>query len=181
MVGLTGSGKDGEFNGAFTLSPEVYGDISDMIPDGSEPATIDELVAERELTSFDKPPPNLDFIFHNKVPKSGSSTMKHILQFLSKKNGFVLDHVRIVKIGWTDSQRLIQHVKKFRKFHPGYPLVLLKQHTYVNFTNYGYVQPSYINVVRHPVSSYYPHYPACAMNDLGDTTTVKAIMSFFSL
>lgn len=28
--------------------------------------------------------PNPDFIFHNKVPKSGSSTMKHILKFLSK-------------------------------------------------------------------------------------------------
>ena len=28
--------------------------------------------------------PNPDFIFHNKVPKSGSSTMKHIMKFLSK-------------------------------------------------------------------------------------------------
>ena len=33
--------------------------------------------------------PNPDFIFHNKVPKSGSSTMKHILKFLAKQGLFI--------------------------------------------------------------------------------------------
>ena len=60
------------------------------------------------------PEANLDFIFHNKVPKSGSSTMKHILNYLSKRNKFALDHVRIVKFGYEDNLRLAHHIPKFR-------------------------------------------------------------------
>ncbi len=42
----------------------------------------------------DVPPPNPNFLFHNKLPKSGSTTMKWLLVELSKKNGFKLDHQR---------------------------------------------------------------------------------------
>ena len=38
-------------------------------------------------------PPNIGFIFHNKLPKSGSSTMNQILTVLSEWNNF--KHVKI--------------------------------------------------------------------------------------
>lgn len=62
----------------------------------------------------DAPPQSVDFIFHNKLPKSGSSTMKHILEVLSKPNGFTLDHVRISKVDYNQDERLIAHIAKFR-------------------------------------------------------------------
>ena len=67
-----------------------------------------------KLSKDGSPEANLDFIFHNKVPKSGSSTMKHILNYLSKRNKFALDHVRIVKFGYEDNLRLAHHIPKFR-------------------------------------------------------------------
>jgi len=157
-----GSGQQGDYEGAFTLSPEVYGDEDDYIAnyEDAKPSTTDELLAERDVLygKDGSPEANLDFIFHNKVPKSGSSTMKHILNYLSKRNKFALDHVRIVKFGYEDNLRLAHHIPKFRKQHPGLPYVLLKHHTFVNFTRYGMKQPTYINVVRHPVSQFASFY-----------------------
>jgi len=124
------------------------------------------LIVERhsraELLAMLPPPdtrPNsLTFLFHNKLPKSGSSTMKHILQVLSKKNRFALDHVRIKKLDYDEDRRLLAHIEKFRNFHPGLPMVLLKHHTFVNFTQFGWSQPTYINVIRHPVSQFASFY-----------------------
>mgnify|MGYP000685136236 CR=1 FL=1 len=39
-------------------------------------------------------PKNPRFVFHNKIPKAGSTTMKWLLVALSKRNGFTLDHAR---------------------------------------------------------------------------------------
>lgn len=47
---------------------------------------------------------------------------------------------------------------KYRHYHPNLPLVLLKHHTYVNFTNLGEKPPTYINVVRHPVNQFSSFY-----------------------
>lgn len=122
-------------------------------------ASIDDLMKERSVVRpAGMAPLNLDFVFHNKVPKSGSSTMKHILQALSRRNSFELDHVRIIKFDSRDNDELVTHIKKFRKYHPDYPLVLLKHHTYVNFTKLNYIQPTYINVVRHPVGQFASFY-----------------------
>ena len=46
--------------------PEIMSDRAEFMPNG-------------------KAPPNPNFIFHNKVPKSGSSTMKHIFKPMFKK------------------------------------------------------------------------------------------------
>ena len=104
------------------------------------------------------PPRTLDFIFHNKIPKAGSSSMKHLLKVLAPLNNFALDHVRIVKFDHVHHKRLIGHLKNFEKHHPAKPHVLLKHHTFLNFTNFGFRQPTYINVVRDPVSQFASFY-----------------------
>ena len=104
------------------------------------------------------PPLTTDFIFHNKIPKAGSSTMKHLLKTLAPINNFALDHVRIIKFDHEHHTRLIGHLKNFEKYHPGLPHVLLKHHTFVNFTDFGFHQPTYINVVRNPVSQFASYY-----------------------
>ena len=45
-----------------------------------------------QLPPMDAPPINTKFLFHNKLPKSGSTTMKWLLVELQKKNNFKLDH-----------------------------------------------------------------------------------------
>ena len=79
-------------------------------------------------------------------------------QYLSKKNQFALDHVRISKVDYDQDQRLVAHIGKFRRYHPNLPMVLLKHHTYVNFTRFGIAPPTYVNVVRHPVSQFSSFY-----------------------
>ena len=37
-------------------------------------------------------PPNPTFVFHNKLPKSGSTTMKYIADYLQDKNNFKMDY-----------------------------------------------------------------------------------------
>lgn len=55
-------------------------------------STVDEL---RPLVQpLGSPPKNPKFIFHNKIPKAGSTTMKWLLVALANKNKFHLDHVR---------------------------------------------------------------------------------------
>jgi len=65
--------------------------------------------------------------------------MKHILTALSEPNKFTLDHVRIIKFDYVDNEQLYDHVVKYRESNPG-PYVLLKHHTFVNFTKYNYPQ-----------------------------------------
>ena len=100
------------------------------------------------------PPRSIDFIFHNKIPKSGSSTMKHLLKVLAPENNFGLDHVRVIASDWHQHSLLMKHVKKYQKKHPGLPHVMLKHHTFLNFSNFGFAQPTYINVVRNPVAQF---------------------------
>ena len=56
-------------------------------------------VSSRSLTANLQPEsvavlPNPRFIFHNKIPKAGSTTMSNILQALEDRNGFDMLHFR---------------------------------------------------------------------------------------
>ena len=57
-----------------------------------ESATTEEL--KSLMKPLGSPPPNPKFVFHNKIPKAGSTTMKWLLVALARKNGFRLDHAR---------------------------------------------------------------------------------------
>ena len=69
-----------------------------------------------------------------------------------------MDHLRIKKVEYNADKRLISHLEKFKKYHPGKRIVLLKHHTYVNFTLFDNDQPTFINVVRHPVGQFASFY-----------------------
>ena len=74
--------------GSFQLKKEEKSSGNSKIPEiveKNECLKISEILEERKkFMPNGAEIPNPDFIFHNKVPKSGSSTMKHILKFLSK-------------------------------------------------------------------------------------------------
>jgi len=115
------------------------------------------------LPALNSPPPSSQFIFHNKLPKSGSTTMKYIISTLQKANDFHMDYQSpcINKAtcatdpadGIGAESTLANHVKVEREQHPG-KFILLKHQYWLNFTEHDMEQPTYINVVRDPVTRF---------------------------
>jgi len=115
------------------------------------------------LPALNSPPPSSQFVFHNKLPKSGSTTMKYIISSLQKANDFHMDYQSpcINKAtcatdpadGIGAESTLANHVKAERDQHPG-KFILLKHQYWLNFTEHGMEQPTYINVVRDPVTRF---------------------------
>lgn len=108
--------------------------------------------------NFNRAIPNTGFVFHNKLPKSGSSTMNNLLRLLSQKNGFKFVKVEPAQIP-NDRFDLEKPLVKFVEETKTEPFFLLKHHFNFNFTRHGLRQPTYVNVVRDPtdwfVSQYY--------------------------
>ncbi|CBY36765.1 unnamed protein product, partial [Oikopleura dioica] len=134
----------GEEEGSGTDRIDILESIDEMYSESEE-------VSEKEYTESEEVLEEKDpihfamedkkFIFHNKLPKSGSSTMKYILKVLSDKNDFFFDHYRVKQCDIDNNQRLVNHAAKLRRQHPEKKIVLLKHHTWVNFTHRGYPQP----------------------------------------
>ena len=119
-------------------------------------------------SKFKSHPENPRFVFHNKIPKAGSTTMKWLLVALSKRNGFVLDHLKPCVNRETCSERdggkhldgpdgeqaLVKYIPKSRKSSGSQNYLLLKHHHWLNFSQFGLEAPTYINVARDPVTRY---------------------------
>lgn len=119
----------------------------------------DELITAL-LPPMDTPPVNRNFIFNNKMPKCGGTSLKYILYVLSEDNKFHLEYQApcITECGdeedGTDGRvELTNHIKKIKTEKPG-NVFLLKHHHWLNFTEWGMENPTYINVVRDPVSRF---------------------------
>jgi len=94
--------------------------------------------------------PNEDFIFHNKFPKCGSTTLNYILLNLARKNKFNYEKINAGNIANTIAQDapVIQFVQNNLK--P--PYLLLKHNFFVNFTSESEEhRPTYINIIRDPL------------------------------
>lgn len=105
---------------------------------------------------------NKNFIFHNKLPKCGSTTLLAIVRILSEKNGFTLlsnnDNNEILgKLQKTDELELS---KLFKSSNPekAKKTFLIRHHFPFNFEKYGFENPTYINVIREPSSWFQSHY-----------------------
>ena len=102
-----------------------------------------------DLPPLDNPPISRQFIFHNKMPKSGSTTMKHLLTILAKQNDFSLDHQRLCIDVETcegnddDGANGIKMIQKYindtRNENDG-KYLLLKHHHWLNMTQIGLEQ-----------------------------------------
>ena len=100
--------------------------------------------------------PNEMFIFHNKVPKSGSTTFLDIVAPLAKRNDFDLVHMLpcfdendpsmrqdqtyngTCKHGIQRNQELAHWVSQYRNRQR--KMFLIKHHVYVNFTSVFFIK-----------------------------------------
>jgi len=133
-------------------------------------ASADELL--QVMKPLGSPPVNSKFIFHNKIPKAGSTTMKWLLVALAKRNGFILDHARWClnedqskcgehdpktgqHLDGPDAERsMVEYIPKKMAQVGQKNFLLLKHHHWFNFTKFNLQEPTYINVVRDPVTRY---------------------------
>ena len=97
--------------------------------------------------------PNKKFIFHNKLPKCGSTTMNDLVQALAIRNKFnYLKTEPVMK--FDENQPLADSLKgEFKE-----PFFLMQHHYWLDFKKFGYKQPTVINVVREPVAWFSSHY-----------------------
>lgn len=115
------------------------------------------------LPPLNAAPQSFSFVFHNKLPKSGSTTMKYIISTLQKANNFHMDYqapcinkatcATDLQDGIGAEKTLSDHVNDEREKFPG-KFILLKHQYWLNFTKLGMEQPTYINVVRDPVTRF---------------------------
>lgn len=148
------------------VNKPVEMDVSDSGSDVHQ-ATVAEL--KPLVQPLGSAPKNPRYIFHNKIPKAGSTTMKWLLVALANKNKFTLDHVRpCVKQetctqktedghhvdGPDGEQAMIDYVPNRRKEAGEGNFFMLKHHHWFNFTQFGMEVPTYMNVVRDPVTRY---------------------------
>lgn len=101
-------------------------------------------------------PQNPGFVFHNKMPKSGSTTIQRLLRTLSNKNHFF--YMDMYEHGTNDQDFVVVDAIK-ENFQM--PLLLLKHHFWFNFTLYGLTQPTMVNIVRNPVDWFTSEYYFC--------------------
>lgn len=131
-------------------------------------ATPEEL--KSVMPPINRPPINPNFVFHNKIPKAGSTTMKWLLVGLAKRNNFQLDHQRfcidtvncvgidpVTKAqvdGPDGEEKISEYVPKKLEENKDGKYLLLKHHHWLNFTEQGLEMPTYINIARDPVTRF---------------------------
>ena len=115
-------------------------------------------------------PPNKRKIFFNRLPKSGATSLRYILERLANQNKFTFDYQKASMFDCPpkkpDCQDGPNAEKKFgvyiRRTHwdtKNVNYMMMKQHHFFNFTEYRIPMPTYLNMVRDPVnrmaSAYY--------------------------
>lgn len=113
-------------------------------------------------------PPNQKFYFFNKMPKSGSISIKYLLKELASKNSF--DHLNIRM----DEGLLNKYDETVKYISERYPLVLdsskkqkplvvLQQQNFINFTDLGIKikPPTSFTIARNPIDRFISQYYSC--------------------
>ena len=115
-------------------------------------------------------PPNKRKIFFNRLPKSGATSLRYIFERLSNINKFVYDYQKASMFDCAPGNKNCQDGPSAQPKFGAYirrthwetreaNYLMMKQHHFFNFTAYKIPQPTYLNMVRDPVSrlasSYY--------------------------
>ena len=134
---------------------------------------------------------NPNFIFHNKLPKCGTTTMHNIITILADWNNYTHLKVESARVQFSNERALIDIVRQALEQNKGKPLLMMKHHFWFDFKPFGLPQPTYINVLRNPItwfeSRYYftqngwtrnpglrKHDP---MGDVGDMTVDECVIA----
>ena len=95
---------------------------------------------------------NCKLVVYNRVPKCGSTTLLFILHRLAVLNNFDTFHSIIFDEQLLSKSSQIDLLMDLQSQLPEDACLVYDRHLYfINFENLGFEQPTYINLVRHPV------------------------------
>ncbi|KAH8267666.1 hypothetical protein KR026_001918, partial [Drosophila bipectinata] len=105
-----------------------------------------------------------DFIFYNRLEKTGSQSMTRLIKNLGDRNGFetfrnIIRPARAMTDNMEEEQDLVDQMSELPE-----PGVYVEHANYVNFTEHDMPRPIYINMVRDPIQKvisayYYQRHP----------------------
>ncbi|CAH1781952.1 unnamed protein product [Owenia fusiformis] len=107
------------------------------------------------------PNANQNLLIYNRFPKSGSTTMNY---FLSQRNGsnFIFIHSNTYQRRLHSTQEILDFIQSFQNLTTTKKYLFDRHLHFVNFENFGYKQPIYLNLLREPLeqilSKYYYRY-----------------------
>ena len=115
-------------------------------------------------------PPNKRKIFFNRLPKSGATSLRYIFERCAISNKFTFDYQKASMFDCAPGNKNCQdgpsaqakfgvYIRRTHWDTKDENYLMMKQHHFFNFTEYKIPQPTYLNMVRDPVSrlasSYY--------------------------
>ncbi|CAG5095775.1 Oidioi.mRNA.OKI2018_I69.XSR.g14331.t1.cds [Oikopleura dioica] len=102
-------------------------------------------------------PINDKFIFYNKMPRAGSSTLYAIIQELSGKHKFTSQKISSGELR-DDNPAKNEPIIQFLKGKSLNKYFLTKTHYWLDFAEYEMKQPTFINLIRDPVEWFESRY-----------------------
>ena len=111
--------------------------------------------------------PNPNFIFHNKMPKCGSTTFLGLTRALKNKNNFnfeIIGSDENLRDKPVETMDRIKEILQANDASSTSSTNLIMQHQpFINFTDFdqNFKMPTYINVVRNPIDRYVSNYYFC--------------------
>lgn len=102
------------------------------------------------------------YIFHNKMPKCGSTTLNYILKELAVNNNFKYEMI-LSKEGLKGNAIGTSHrLQDIRQKSSQNNILVMQHQNFINFTEYKiFPQPTFINVVRNPIDKFVSNYYFC--------------------
>ena len=121
-------------------------------------------------------------LIYNRVSKCASTTMLELIRRLSRRNGFHHAHSTVYNKRHLNSTEQKQLAAKVMKLKNPY---LFDRHVHMlNFTAFGYPQPTYINIVRDPVerfvSAYYYQWSTGRRKSAKRNQSIKGLVSLIA-
>ena len=95
------------------------------------------------------------------MPKCGSTTMQKILNTLKRINGYTLHNIYVAQTRNQDNVLLDALKTAGETYTFPTTTIILKHHTFMNFSSYNLPQPTYLNVVRDPIDRWTSEYYFC--------------------
>lgn len=144
---------------------EIYSSEPTQAPSPSIESPWDKYRSEswESVAYWNGPAPNPTFVFHNKLPKAGSSTMNNILKLLKKRNLFTYKKLEPTELTGDTYAKETPTAEWIRQNwsdlnNTSDVHFLLKHHFPFDFQRHGFQQPTYINVMRDPIDWFQSHY-----------------------
>ncbi|XP_034658965.1 heparan sulfate 2-O-sulfotransferase pipe-like isoform X5 [Drosophila subobscura] len=159
-LGLTGNHVSGHDAGKHDDINTLHGTYQYLKSTGQ----LEELDAARLNNT---PKAEREFVLFNRIEKTGSQSMTHLIKELGNQNGFdtfrnVIQPKRSIVDSFVEEREFVHQLMELSE-----PSAYVEHTNWVNFTAHDMPRPIYMNLVRHPIEKvisayYYMRHPKFA-------------------